>query len=307
MAITDVNLFHPQDERSKTAGYWQLGIDNLMDEGWRICYTDGTGGRTGKTAAGTYCQDKFNEDTTYGQYAGELSTVADAERLAIALVLEKEDTNMLAIASDSQAALATLGNISQGHPPRSGIEKRIKTALTLNPHRDVGYLWVRAHIAIRGNELADKRADYESILGDISGATQIATPEGVRARSRAVRKSTRTEAGFGQRRSEWNRHSLSAYIWTRTERGPTKQWLHHIGKADSPRCSCPDEPPETGHHIVFHCPRFAVIRADFLGERANWEELDEPVWKKEGEGEDAEYFEATEEFFGHLYGALTGR
>ena len=38
-----------------------------------------------------------------------------------------------------------------------------------------------------------------------------------------------------------------------------------------------------------------------------WEELEKPVWKKIGEGDGAEYFEATEEFFGHLYGALIGR
>jgi len=29
--------------------------------------------------------------------------------------------------------------------------------------------------------------------------------------------------------------------------------------------------------------------------------------KKEGEGDEVEYFEATEEFFGHLSGGLTGR
>ena len=129
----------------------------------------------------------------------------------------------------------------------------------------------------------------------------------MRAISRASRKSARIQAGFGHRRSEWNQHSLSAYTWMRTDRGPQKQWLHHIGKAASPRCSCPDEPPETGHHLVFSCPRFARPRAEFLGERTSWEELDVPVWKKVGEGADTEYFEATEEFFGYLYGALTGR
>jgi len=201
----------------------------------------------------------------------------------------------------------TLLNLSQGKPPRSGIERRIKEPLTNNPYRDVGYLWVRAYIGVRGNELADKRAEHESFLGDISGATQIATEEGVRANSRATRKSARREAGFGEHRSEWNCHSLSACTWTRTEKGPQKQWLHHISKTDTPRCSCPDEPPETGNHIVFHCPRFAAIRSRFLKGRSTWEELDKPVWMKEGEGADTEYFEATEEFFGHLYGPLTGR
>jgi len=45
----------------------------------------------------------------------------------------------------------------------------------------------------------------------------------------------------------------------------------------------------------------------FPGERASWQELDKLVWKKVGEGEDTEYLKATEEFFGHLYRALTGK
>ena len=47
----------------------------------------------------------------------------------------------------------------------------------------------------------------------------------------------------------------------------------------------------------YNCPRFQPIRVEFLGGRLRWKELDEPVWKKVEEGDDAEYFEATEEFF----------
>jgi len=59
--------------------------------------------------------------------------------------------------------------------------------------------------------------------------------------------------------------------------------------------------------LVFECPRFGAIRADFLQEKRSWEELDKEDWRKVGEGDDAWYFEAVEEFFGHLYGAMTGR
>lgn len=54
------------------------------------------------------------------------------------------------------------------------------------------------------------------------------------------------------------------------------------------------------------CPRFNAIRSDILGTKNTWVELDPPDWRKEGEGDGAQYFEAVEEFFGHLYGALTG-
>jgi len=49
-----------------------------------------------------------------------------------------------------------------------------------------------------------------------------------------------------------------------------------------------------------------IIRAEFPGDKDSWEALEKPDWRKVGEG-DAWYFEAVEEFFGHLYGGMTGR
>ena len=76
------------------------------------------------------------------------------------------------------------------------------------------------------------------------------------------------------------------------------KWLHCIGKPDTPLFQCGEE--ESGHHIVISCPRFNVIRNDFLGPQKT-EELDAPDWRR-GEGGDAWYIEAVEEFFRHLYG-----
>jgi len=135
--------------------------------------------------------------------------------------LENEEANTIAIASDYAAAIQSIRNLSNGHLPCLGIERRIKASIISRTHeRDIGYLWVRGHIGIRGNEKADSRAEFESILGDISGSTQIATEEGLTTTSRAARKSARTQAGYGQRRPKWNCHALSAYTWTHTERGP---------------------------------------------------------------------------------------
>ena len=38
-----------------------------------------------------------------------------------------------------------------------------------------------------------------------------------------------------------------------------------------------------------------------------WEALDKADWRKVGDGNDTWYFKAVEEFFGHLYGAMTSR
>ena len=62
-------------------------------------------------------------------------------------------------------------------------------------------------------------------------------------------------------------------------------------KATSPACPC-GVAEETGHHLVFECPRFEVIRAEFLRGRGSWEELDNADWRKVGEGDDTWYFES---------------
>ena len=128
----------------------------------------------------------------------------------------------------------------------------------------------------------------------------------MRAISRATRKTYRQQLGFNPGTCEWNRHSLSAYTWTRTERGPQNKWLHHIKKVDSPSCAC-GAAEETGNHLVFECPRFEGIRVEFLGDKSSWQELDQAEWRKVGDEDGAWYFEAVEEFFGQLYGAMTGR
>ena len=48
------------------------------------------------------------------------------------------------------------------------------------------------------------------------------------------------------------------------------------------------------------------IRVEFLGDKSSWEQLDKAGWEKVGDGNGAWYFEAVEEFFGHLHGAMTG-
>jgi len=49
--------------------------------------------------------------------------------------------------------------------------------------------------------------------------------------------------------------------------------------------------------------QLGLIRAELLGIKVIWEELDKSAWRKEGEL----WLEAAEEFSGQLYGAFVGR
>ena len=307
--ITDLTIFLPDQEESKVRELWSPHLDSLRDRGWRMAYTDGSGAE-GARASGVYSEGVSGTPTRgYGSHLGTggATTVADAERLAIALALEQEHpAQPLAILSDSMAAISTLRNLAKGNPPRSGIEGRMKQAL--EGEREVGVAWVRSHIGITGNEIADRLAAFEITRGQ--GSHQdLATYEGLREKGRREREEQRTDPGYGNHRTEWGKHALASYTWTRTDRGPQKSWLHHVGKAEDPECSC-GHPLQNGEHLVFECPDLEASRARNLPpDTRTWEDLDAPHWvvtEAGGPGREQKKEEGTEIFFQDLYWHLTG-
>ncbi|KAF8422185.1 hypothetical protein EV426DRAFT_706332 [Tirmania nivea] len=225
-SVIDEAVMDPRSERSRYKACWAAKIGGILDGGCRI------------VASGIYTMDRRgDEEKTYGGFLGDCASVADGELLAVQRALQKEDRSMVAILSDSQAAIQTISSMSRGAPPRSSIEQEIKEILVqASETRDVKVVWVRGHIGIDGNERADKRAAFESRLGLIRGTERTVTEGGIRAASKAIRKEARTRTGYGKRRCEWDRRALSAYTWMRTDRGPHKSWLHRIGKAADTEC-----------------------------------------------------------------------
>ena len=74
----------------------------------------------------------------------------------------------------------------------------------------------------------------------------------------------------------WSRAALSAYTWMRTKKGPQRQWLHHINKADNNSCPCDDNTAQSGHHPTFTCCLHSAARSELIGDRHTWEDLDLP-------------------------------
>lgn len=183
---------------------------------------------------------------------------------------------MLQLLTDSMVARNTILNLCKGDPPRSGIEQRIKNALVQRQHQDTAVSWVRAHIGIPGNEAADKEAEFQSYLGEIARPRHIVTPEGLRAAGKRIRMEARAQTGLGNRRRPlWNGYALSAYtwMWSNKFKGPQRQWLHQIRKAETPLCPC--GALQSGDHIVFSCPIHRTARQALLGDTNHtWETLD---------------------------------
>ncbi|KAF8418328.1 hypothetical protein EV426DRAFT_577662 [Tirmania nivea] len=268
--IRDLSILDPDNPDSKLAETWAPGLQSLLDKGWRVAYTDGSKLGEAGTSAVFYTEGPSGtRESRGGAFLGPWSTVADAERLGMALALEaNKGKGMVAIASDSLAAISTMHRLAEGGPPRSGIESRLKEAIT-DPDREISLL--RSHIGIPGNEAADQVAKMYGTWGGDDETPGIATQEGVRQGSREWRKIESRAPGYGTRRTEWDQHALSAYSWLR------------LGKAQE--------------------------RAHLLGGRTTWQELDEQLWVEDQHGgpePGGEMEEGTEAFFRHAYWRMRG-
>ena len=224
--------------------------------------------------------------------------------LAIALALEthsQQATDNITICADSTTAINRTWELSKGHPCNSGIEVRIKDALQncLSLGLTVYLCWVRAHIGIHGNQTADRMANAQSWKGDILRLPTTATPGGITAHHKAIRKQWRSGTSYGLAHSNYNSKALAAYTQLRTEKGPQRSWLHKIGKSDHASCQC-GHTPQIGHHIAFHCPRLHNTRLSLIGHRQEWADLDAPIYIQTGP-EKEDIIEGGEEWFTTLF------
>ena len=287
--------------------HWLARIGERLDEGWRVAYTDGCG-REGHTAYAYHrTSRRETSEHTSGGYLGRGATVADSERRGVAAALTS-DEDMLLVLMDSMAAKQSAINLAKGAPPRSAIERSIKSSLCRRQALglDTGISWIRAHIGIEGNEIADRHATFESHRGQIRGEEGIVTEGGIRQASKATRAEARSKVAFGKGRLvEWRRRALSAYTWMRMGKGPQKEWLHRIHTSDDPSCPC-GAPAQTGEHIVWHCHLHnEARRRNRVHLTTCWEDLDDPIWVPnddvEGrEGGDDEQVNGVERFFEYL-------
>ena len=250
-------------------------------------------------------------EPTSSHYLGPLATSGDAELQGILLALQASKLrDQVIILSDSQASITSVHKLCSGEQaPRSGIEKAIKRTITERgrPNLTTGISWVRSHIGITGNELAGKAAGQRSFTGQLLSEPYTATTAGIRQLHKEARVThrARTTLGLG-RLTQWNRRALSAYTWTRTNRGPMRQWLFQINKIDNPTCTACQHHTQDGDHVVFHCPALRSQRTHLIGMRQGetWEDIDRPLWIKSTTEVNRQQ-DGTEAFFMEVFNFLT--
>jgi len=76
-SLIDLTIFDPKQEQSKHKAYWAVGLDHLLEEGWRVCFTDGSS-RESLVAGACYSGDRKGGGLRlYGAFGGPMCSVAD--------------------------------------------------------------------------------------------------------------------------------------------------------------------------------------------------------------------------------------
>jgi len=175
----------------------------------RVGYTDGS--RMGGQAAAATAEGSI--------FLGTLATVMDAEMLGIAGAWEEGYT---VVKSDSQAAIKRCQNLASGaQEARSWIDERAVKAMNKGGERRLE--WVKGHSGVEGNEQADKRAREGVERGVWRSDPSLATPAGIRQAYQLYQK---------KKHMKWDRDEVRGLTYLHTDRGPMRQWLFKVGKAE---------------------------------------------------------------------------
>lgn len=244
-------------------------------------YTDGskTGEEVGAAAA---IYDRGNLVRKLQFKLGRQCSNNQAESLAILKALQEIQTikdithenREVAIYTDSQISLSLLYNNYRHY---AIIENILKTVGSLEKDQwKIKFSWVKAHIGIRGNELADKLAKeaakmdqnpvYEEIPKSriLSEVKEIGLQEW-QNRWNSSTKGTITKSFLPQIKERLNIKLPITPEFTAilSGHGKTNHYFHRFHITADPNCTCSME-PQTVNHLIYECRILRRQRAKLI-------------------------------------------
>ena len=205
------------------------------------------------------------------------------------------------------AAKATAINLSRGAAPRPGIERGIKRSL---PRRQA--LTSSRHSHQLGQSLhrdSRQRTGRPTCHLPVTQRRDCRlSQDGYRWRHTSHRQRCKESREAGGRTRQWRQGPVGmtsprGIHLVQDRKGPQRQWLHKIGKAEDPSCLC-GAAVQSGEHIIWHSNLHRYERRrNPIAEGSTWEDLDSKVWApndERGGGDDANQVDGVERFFEYL-------
>ena len=242
-------------------------------------YTDGSKNEDGKTGLGAYLPDKIKITENLPDYC----TVFQAEVIAIqkaAAALNSVNTynKIIHIRSDSAASIKALHKRNSNSATIKNCNKELNM-LAIN--NTVTVEWVKAHIGIKGNEIADSLAKEgcsgtpnncntpipnsmikrKSILRADMNTYKLFQEQGGKHTKDLINETKQVKRVikiFGNLNNQRKKFRTLTHLLTNN--GPYNKLLHKIGKADTTKCTICEEEDETAKHIIMRCPAIATLR-----------------------------------------------
>jgi len=251
-------------------------------------YSDGSGieGMIG-AAAVLYRGGELKGKLRYQLGSEKKHTMYEGEGVGMILGLElirkEANARRVTIGIDNQPGICAV--ITMQSTPSHYIwdlfHNQLRIMLTKHQNLEIQIRWTPGHIGIDGNEEADKEAKQAAVEGS---SPQQRLPKALRKKlpySRSAAKQAFMAKLKQKARKEWERSpryqrihkyddSMPSPKYThlikplrqkhasilyqlRTGHIPLAKHLHHIAKADTPRCPCCGQEEETIHHFLFRC------------------------------------------------------